>query len=506
MPCTDYKIVAKYLSYNVITVHTDPIGCELNFTVLVEEGATTEGLELALFKKAETDTGSHVAYFVYIVYRKLGERFHSAVPAQRYILSSCKSWQVFDVSGIKDNLPVGVHKFNLLVAVFKETEINQQDPPIMSCNDVKSLFIMDTSADIKKFKGTEATSESETPTAVGEVEVDEKGEEKSTKDNDDTIEDETVEMASGSGGGEDLAVTMTSTPPPIVEEDKVENFLPTLAVFVSGGPNPLLIKRSTIESNKTDIDFESNKTDIDFNKGAADTVPGEEEEQVDVSDESSGANCRLLENKIDLPALDPDILKPTIVDIGKCSNSTDTVECRPTKFRTLEVLRKRTGEIEVASIEIRHNYIITECTPFAKTQLSTDDLTSSGSNPLRRRRSINETPKAEDYEMSKGKNEIIKTDVVTAIESDKKDSETSSGASCRLLENKIWLSTINPNIIVPEIWDFGRCSGSTNIMECRATGFQHLQVLLKTNGTISFNTLQNSITTECTPYFNTPTA
>ena len=471
-------------------MHTAPYGCELNFTVLVEEGATTEGLELALFKKAETDTGSHVAYIVYIVYRELGGPFLSTIPG-RYIPSSCKSWQVFDVSIIKDNLPVGVHKFNLLVAVFKETEINQLNPPIMNCNEVKSLFVMDTFADINKFKGTEARPESETSTAEGELEVDEKGEGKSTKDIDDTIatEDNKAEMASGSG---DLAETMTTTPPPIVEEDKVEDFLPTLGVFVSGGPNYLLRKRSAIESNKTDIDF---------NKGE-DTVPVEEEEQVEVSDESSGANCRLLENKIDLQALDPDVIDPDIVDIGKCSNSTDTVECRPTRFDNLRVLRKRTGEIKVASVEIRKDYIITECTPYAKNQLSTDDLTSSGLNPLRRRRSIDETAKEEDYEMKKGKNEIT-TD---AIESNEEDSKKSSGANCRLLENKIRLSTINPNIIAPEIWDFGKCSGSTDTMECRSTGFRHLQVLLKTNGTVSFHTLQNSITTECIPYFNTPIA
>ena len=467
----------------------------MNFTVLVDEGGTTEGAELALYKKTELDTGNYLGYYVYIVYKNQSEAHYTKVPAQRRIDSSCKSWQVFNISSIKDDLPVGVHKFNLLVAVFKETEFNQPLPlPALSCNEIKSLFVMDTFADINTFKGIEVNPESETPTETEELKDDEKGEEKSNekeKENDTAAAEdnnnETVEMASGSGGGEDLVITTTTTmipPPPIMEEDKVENFLPTVAIFLRGGPDLLLKKRSASESTKTDIDL---------NKGVDTTV---EEEQVEESDESSGVNCRLLENKVDLQALDPDVLKPSIVDIGKCSNSTDTVECGPTAFRNLEVFRKRSGNITVASIEIRHDYIITECTPFAKTQQSTDDLTSSGSNPLRRKRFIDETPKAEDSETNKGKDAVIETDT------DEEDSEESSNANCRLLENKISLSTINPSILVPNIWDIGKCSGSTDTMECRPTGFRPLHVLLKINGALSFNILENFITTECTPFFN----
>ena len=459
----------------------------MNFTVLVEEGGTAEGAELALYKKTEPDTGSHLQYYVYIVYKKLDEMFYSKVLGQRHIDSSCKSWQVFNIGGIKDNLPEGVHKFNLLVAVFKETEFNQPEPlPVLSCSEVKSLFVMDTSADINEFKGIKVNPKSETPTETEELEVHEK---KSNKDKDNTLlaednSNEIVEVALGSGGGEDLVVAKTTAPPPpIVEEDQVEEYLPTLAVFVRGGPNPLLKKRSAGESTKTDIDLDK---EADLATKVA------EEELMEENDESSGANCRLLENKVDLQALDPAIIRPSIVDIGKCSNSTDTVECRPTAFRNLEVLRKR----RVPPYEIRYDYIITECTPFAKTQPSMDDLTSSGSTPLRRKRFIDETPKAEDSETNKLKDAVIETDA------DKKNSEESSNVNCRLLENKISLSTINPSILAPNILDIGKCSGSTDIMECKPTGFRHLQVLLKTNGTVSLNILQNFITTECTPFFN----
>ena len=314
----------------------------------------------------------------------------------------------------------------------------------------------------------------------------------------------TVEIeASGSSEEEGLVLTTTNTPsPPTVEDSnvlQVEAFLPVVNVFVRGGPNPLE-KRSAIDTN------EQNKTDIDINKGedvVPDTVSVAEDED---RDESSGANCRLLEHKIDLPALDPDVLQPDIVDVGKCSNSTDTVECKPTAFKNLMVLLKRTGEIEVSSIEIRENYIITECTPIAKTQPSVDEFTSSGLNPLRKRRFVDTSKTKSTQKMREDKDEITSSSASeTATELDHEDS-TTVVSNCTLLENKIRLSTINQNILVPEIVDFGKCSGSTDVVECRPTGFQNLFVLLKMNdGTISFNSLPNAITTECTPYFNTPT-
>ena len=495
-------------------MHTTPYGCELNFTVLVEDGATTKGAELVLYKKDESDTDSHLAYFVYIIYRKVGGQYTNTY-SQRYIPSSCKSWQVFDISGIKDNLPAGVHTFNLLVAVFKETHISQEKPPIMSCSDVKkSLFVMDTSADIRKFKGIKEKPElatDETPVAEEEleIEVDENGKEKSDKNSNETAEDNQTEIeevaASGSGEEEgNIVVTttltttsMTTDTPPIEEVPdnlKVEDYLPMMGVFVSGGPNPLLTKRSAIEQSKSDIKEE----DV-----VQDTVL--DEQAVEENEVSSGANCRLLENKVDLTVLDSNVLQPTIQDIGKCSNSTDTVECRPTAFENLQVLVKKTGNIEVSSIEVRLNFIITQCTPFAKPQLSTDDVTSSsGSSPLRRRRFIDDTLKPKDFK-EKDEKKII--EAAGGDTSDELDEVPSGeiGANCRLIENKIHLSTIKPDIVAPEVWDFGKCSGSTDVMECRPTEFRHLQVLLKTNEGISFSTLQNSIITKCTPYFNTPT-
>ena len=443
-------------------MHTTPLGCELNFTVLVEEGASVKGAELALYKKAEADTGNHVAYLVYIVYKKIDEQFHTTIPAERYIPSSCKSWQVFDISSIKDDLPVGVHKFNLLMAVFKETDFSQA-PPIMSCNEVKSLFVMDTSANIHEFQGTEASRPEPENETGADSEVDENGKEKSSKDKnvDEAYQDNETELegvaASGSGG-EDLVATMTTSTPPIVKEIiKVEDFLPTLAVFIRGGPNPLLTKRSVIERN--------------------------EEQAVEDSEESSGANCRRLENKIDLPALDPDVLQPDVVDVGKCSNSTDTVECKPTAFENLQVLLKK-GNATI--IEVRENYIIKECTPFAITQpSSTEDSTSSGLTSLQ--------------------NKIVKEPGTEADLDEGGSGGTTGGANCSLLENKKHLSTISPYIIEPKIYDSGKCSDSTDTVECRPTGFQNLTVLLRFNGTLSVDILQNFIITECTPYYNTPT-
>ena len=350
----------------IIIVRTAAHGCELNFTVLVEEGESTEGAELALYKKAEPDTGSHVAYLVFILYKKIGEQFYTTVPAERYIPSSCKSWQVFDISSIKDNLPVGVHKFNLLVAVFKETDF-EQDASIMTCSEAKSLFVMDTSADIHEFQGTEASRPEPENETDADSEVDENGNEKLSKDKNinETDQDNETELeevgASGSGGGEDLVATTTTSTPPIVEDSvKVEDFLPTLAVIVSGSPDPLplLTKRSAIEQNIQDL-----------------TTPVEEQ-AVEDSEESSGANCRLLENKVHLPTIDPNIVWPIeILDLGMCSNSTDTVLCNETRSYDLQVIRKKADGHTFTDFQS----ITTECTPIPKTPLSTTEAsTSSG--------------------------------------------------------------------------------------------------------------------------------
>jgi hypothetical protein len=471
-------------------VHTTQYGCELNFTVLVEEGATATAAELALYKKVEADTGSHLAYFVYILYRKLGGPYISPIPAQRYIPSSCKSWQVFDVSNITDYLPVGVHKFNLLVAVFKETSFGQVNPPIMSCKEAKSLFVMDTFADINKFHETDSEAsgpeEPENETSEELNEVDENGKEKLNKDNNDNeIEDNKTElekmMSSGSGGGEDLVAMTTSTPPIVEDLIKVEDYLPTLAVFMRGGPSPLqLTKRSAIQ-------IKQNKTD---------TYEGEDTTTVEDSDESSGANCRLLENKIDLPALNPDIIRPPgITDIGKCSDSTERVECKPTAFRNLDTLQK--SESGVSVFVVLKNFITTECTPCAKIQpTSPDDSTSSGST-------IDDSQKEEDSD----KMPLVTEPAGAGTEADLDEggSGETTGANCTLLRNETQLSTISPYIIDPKSYDTGKCSESTDTVECRPTGFSDLTVTLLVNGTIYFHAFQNYIITECTPYLiNTP--
>ena len=446
-------------------MRTTAHGCELNFTVLVEEGESAEGAELALYKKAEPDTGSHIGYLVFIIYKNIG----STIPAKRYIPSSCKSWQVFDISSIKDDLPVGVHKFNLLVAVFKVTDF-EQDATIMTCSEAKSLFVMNTSADIHEFQGTEASRPDPENETGADSEVDENGNEKLSKDKNinETDQDNETELeevgASGSGGGEDLVATTTTSTPPIVEDSvKVEDFLPTLAVVVRGSPDPLplITKRSAIEQNKND------------------TTPGEEQVVKD-SEESSGTNCRLLENKVSLPALNTSIIQPVeILDIGKCSNSTDTVECKPTAFESLELLVKK----DIYAVNEVRDIITKECTPFAKTPLSTtEDSMSSGS-----------------------RNEMVTEAAGTAAAD--LDEGASGGiiaaTNCSLLENKTDLTTIYPHITNPKIYDFGKCSDSTDTMECRPT-FQNLTVELDFNGITSFDSLQ--IITECTPYYNnTPT-
>ncbi len=470
-------------------MHDDPFGCDLNFTVLVEEGTTATAAELALYKKAEADTGSHIAYLVYILYKELDQEFSSSILGQRYIPSSCKSWQVFNISNLTDNLPVGVHKFNLLVAVFKETSFGElKPPPLLSCNEVKSLFVMDTSADINKFQETESEAsgpeEPENDTSEELNEVDENGKEKSNKDNNDN-ETELEEMtSSGSGGGEDLVAMTTSTPPIVEDLITVEDYLPTLVVFISGGPNPLqLTKRSAIQ-------IEQNKTDTyGFSNVGEDTTAAED------SDESSGANCRLLENKIDLPALNPNILLPEIVDIGKCSNSTERVECKPTAFRNLETLQKDI-ESGISIVVVLENYIITECTPCAIIPPpSTDDSTSSGST-------IDDSQKEMDSDKIPMVTEPAGTE--TEADLDKGGSGESKDANCSLLKNETQLSTISPYITDPKSYDSGKCSESTDTVECRPTGFGDLTVTLHINGTTTLETLQNVVITECTPFLNTP--
>ena len=501
--CTTYKQI------NVFTVKTILFGCELNFTILVEVGGVTEGAELALYKKTEPSTGSHLRYYIFIAYKKQSEVHYSKVVGEHYMDSDCKSWQVFNISSIKDNLPVGVHKINLLVAVFKETDPNQDHSqlPLLSCSEVKSLFIMDTSADLNEFNGIEVQPEMPT---VGEVEVDAQGVAKASNNDTKATEDNKSKIKElGSGGGNNLVVTAATTtvPTPIQEEAKVEDYLPAMVAFVSGGLSPLLKKRSVGEPPKTDED--SSKS--------VDTVTTVEEEQVEQEDTdvSSGANCRLLENKISLPTQDPNILDPDIVNKGKCSDSTDAIECRPTGFQNLDILVK-INELGVTSIKTLSNFIITECTPFINTQSSVSDLTTDGSNSQRKKRLSDESPKTDDQQSDSNKGKYaaanateIETETETEPEPEmetgvleEEESDESSGMDviCRLHDKKISLSAQNPNIVHPDIVNVGRCSDSTDTVECRPTGFRDRDVLVKKNGFVVSEHLEDFIITECTPF------
>ena len=78
-------------------------------------------------------------------------------------------------------------------------------------------------------------------------------------------------------------------------------------------------------------------------------------------DQASGSNeCKRIEKKIFLSEYYTDILQPQIVDVGQCLSSTDGVQCVPSKYKMLEVLRKEDNR---PSIQTLKNFIITECSP-----------------------------------------------------------------------------------------------------------------------------------------------
>ena len=316
-------------------------GCELDFKIAIDMGGTAEGLEFALYKKSEPNADEHLAYYTYLVYKPQNETSYSSVVGDRVIKASCSSWQVFDISSIKDRFPPGVHEITMLVAIFKgSTDINFEGQPVhMSCEGIRSLFVMDPDADINQF-----ISQPDPPVQLGSktersvVEenlsgVDEK--QKQNEENNNQTQEEIVELnkkEEGSGNGTEE----------LQEAIEVE-YLPSLSVYVSGTQTSLLSKRSVAELTSSEQMF-------------TEVVNGQDDDH----DQASGGNeCKRIENKIFMAEYFDGIIQPQIVDVGQCLNSTDSsIECKPSKYRTLEILRKVNDRPKIQTIK---NLIITEC-------------------------------------------------------------------------------------------------------------------------------------------------
>lgn len=314
-------------------------GCELNFTILVEDGGVTEAAELALFKKSEPNADQNLLYYVFIVYKPQNATNYATVVEDRYIFPSCNSWQVFNLSSIKSYFPPGVHKINLLIAVFKDSlNPTQQLPEHMSCEETKSLFVMDSNVNINEFLDQPAPqdqSESKTESPQVEQNLSQDDGNKNDAANNQTPE-EIVNLEEGEGsGGEELH-----------ETNPAAKYRPELSVFVSGTSTPFLTaKRSVGELTRDDQIY-------------AEVGDGKDE-----IDQASGSDCKRLDKKIFLSEFYPGVLQPQIVNVGQCFNSSDSIQCLPSKYMNLEILRK-IGEHQL-TIQTLQNFIITECTPYA---------------------------------------------------------------------------------------------------------------------------------------------
>lgn len=317
-----------------------PYGCELDFKIEIDAGGTAEGLELALYKKSEPNADEHLIYYIYIVYKPSGATSYSSVVVQRSIRPSCSSWQVFNISSIKNNFPPGVHEITLLVAAFRgSTDINDGQAVHMDCEETRSLFVMDPDADINQF-----ISQPDPPVQSGgktehsvveENQSDVNKTQKQNEENNNQTQEGVVDPNKKEGSGKEAEE---------LEQDTTEKYLPSLSVYVSGTETLFLSKRSLAESTSSEQIF-------------TEVVNGKDDD-----DQASGGNeCKRIEKKIFLPEYISGALQPQRVDIGQCMNSTDiSIECKPSKYAILEILRKIGEHLKIQTID---NLIITECSP-----------------------------------------------------------------------------------------------------------------------------------------------
>ena len=300
----------------------------------------TEGAELALFKKRELGPFDYLYYYVFISYKPQNASNYQRVLTQRAIDWNCNSWQVFNISDIKEYLPSGLHKINLLVTVFKETDPTLDNVPILSCTEIRSTFVINTSADMDKFINGESQQQ-ESETTVESATLQEESSEKGLQQGD----GKGGKNASNEGGAKKEEGSGMEAEEIIIEPTtkivSAETFVPALSLFVSGGSNFFLSKRSI---------------DVNNDINSADSLNFDEDK--DTVDSGSGVSCEREVYKVTLPE---DILDPRTVDKGKCSNSTENVACLPSKFLRLDVLQLKGDLITIKS---KQNFIITECKPY----------------------------------------------------------------------------------------------------------------------------------------------
>lgn len=328
-------------------------GCELDFTILIEQGAVTEGAEFAIYKKWEPIPNSFLRYYSFIIYKTQDAMHYEGVVAQRYIDPQCNSWQVFNLTGItkfltQETLEANeLHEINLLMIVFKETDPYGEQPPSLSCDEIQSLFIINSSANLEDFLRTEPLSEEAKDISQPDESLVSSVDDIEGWINEDDEDTQALEDKTKPEEGSGEVITPT-------EEvmHQVDEFLPTLSVFIRDGPNPLFTKRSATDK---------------FNSG--DHNMGMEKDK----DVSSGrdyfpiTDCKLINKTITLSSVIAGALLPVELDINECASSSENVECRPSKYSNQEILVKN-GEI--VSIEIYNNLVIEECMAYINNQLT----------------------------------------------------------------------------------------------------------------------------------------
>ena len=345
-----------------------PQGCEFTFTVNLESSQidSLQGAEIALFKKTEPESFGKL-YVPFILSKLASSSFYATNLAEGFISGSCSGWQTFNISMISSILSSGETTFNILLAVFKSNNGVAFNP--MTCAEIKSVFVIDKYANINNFFGDSSkppsTTESTTETPTEEKPKDTTTEAKKEENNSSVDTPNETEVKKEEEGGSGEGTTEEEPTTPTVENMLAKQYVPVIAFFSDAVSSTSLFKRSV-------DDVVNNNT---TNK---DPVSTEEEEMLDDgNDQASGADCRRLENKIKLSDIDPSIVKPEIVDIGKCSSSTETMQCLPSTTVPVHILKKD-QELSTITIDYFHQDLILACEPhFVPTQASTADQAST---------------------------------------------------------------------------------------------------------------------------------
>ena len=203
----------------------------------------------------------------------------------------------------------------------------------------------------------------------------------------DKAKSETIlKSASGSGVWDNLVAAVTAGPPPPPAIPEVQRYMPTLAIIKTGGNS---IEKRSVKSNHNSTESPKNdsiKDKEDVMDDVATTVAATETTEppktdptktvdiinttdplpVEESTQEPVFKCLLMENKVDLSVEFPNLVlandQARIIDIKKCSNSTDTMECRATR-RSYSIIIKDTI-LKVSKFHIIPDYETTGCTAF----------------------------------------------------------------------------------------------------------------------------------------------